>query len=161
MMAPLADLADTWSSIYSGSAVIKSAVGFAHVGALLAGGGMAIAADRATLAAHKFGGDAMRREVDRLGGVHGIVLASIAIILISGFLLMLADLDAYLASSAFWIKMALVAALLVNGGVLRHTGRVAAAGDARAHRALATAARVSVGLWFVTTLAGAVLPNAL
>ena len=54
-MVPLADLADSWSSIYSGSPVIKSAVAFAHIGALLAGGGMAIAADRATLAAHKFG----------------------------------------------------------------------------------------------------------
>ncbi len=160
-MVPLADLADTWSSIYSGSAVIKSAVGFAHVGALLAGGGMAIAADRATLAAHKSGGDAMRREADRLGGMHGTVLVSVAIILISGFLLMLADLDAYLQARAFWIKMALVVALLVNGAVLRHSGRVAASGDARAHRALAAAARVSLGLWFVTTLAGAVLPNAL
>jgi len=157
----LADLADSWSSIYSGSAVIKSAVGFAHVGALLAGGGMAITADRATLAAHRFGGDAMRREADRLGGMHGTVLVSIAIIVISGLLLMLADLDAYLQSPAFWVKMALVAALLVNGGVLRHTGRVAASGDARAHRGLAAAARISLALWSLTTLAGAVLPNAL
>src|SRR5438874_702663 len=105
-MVGLTDLADTWSSIYSGSAVIKSAVGFAHVGALLAGGGMAIAADRTTLAAHKSGGDAMRREADRLGGMHGTVLVSIAILLISGGLLMFADLDAYLQSRAFWIKMA-------------------------------------------------------
>ena len=160
-MAPLADLADSWSSIYSGSAVIKSAVGFAHVGALLAGGGMAIAADRATLAAHRSGGDAMRREADRLGGMHGTVLVSFAIILVSGVLMMFADLDAYLQSTAFWIKMALVVALLVNGGVLRQAARVAAAGDARAHRTLATAARLSLGLWFVTTLAGAVLPNVL
>ena len=160
-MVQLADLADSWSSIYSGSAAIKSAIGFAHVGALLAGGGMAIAADRATLAAHKFGGDAVRRVADRRGGLHGPVLVSGAIILISGFLLMLADLDAYLQSPAFWIKMALVTALLVNGAVLRHTGRVAASGDGRAHRSLATAARVSLGLWFVTTLAGAVLPNVL
>lgn len=160
-MAPLADLADSWSSIYSGSAVIKSAVGFAHVGALLAGGGMAIAADRATLAAHRSGGDAMRREADRLGGMHGTVLVSFAIILVSGVLMMFADLDAYLQSTAFWIKMALVVALLVNGGVLRQAARVAATGDARAHRTLATAARLSLGLWFVTTLAGAVLPNVL
>jgi hypothetical protein len=160
-MLPVAELADSWSSIYSGSPAIKSAVGFAHIGALLAGGGMAIAADRATLAAHRFGGDAMRREAARLGGIHGTVIVSVAVIVFSGFLLMLADLDAYLESPAFWIKMALVLALLVNGAVLRHTGRVAASGDARAHRTLARAARVSLGLWFVTTLAGAVLPNVL
>jgi len=160
-MVSVTDLADTWSSVYSNSAAIKSAVAFAHLGALLLGGGLAITADRATLAAHNFGGDAMRREADRLGGMHGTVLVSFAIIVISGLLLMFADLDAYLQSPAFWIKMALVLALIVNGAVLRHSGRVAAAGDARAHRTLAAAARVSLGLWFVTTLAGAVLPNAL
>jgi len=160
-MVPLTDLADSWSSIYSGSPAMKSALAFAHIGALVAGGGMAIVADRATLAAHKFGGDAMRREADRLGGMHGTVLVSVAIILGSGFLLMFADLDAYLQSPAFWIKMALVAALLANGAMLRHAGRVAATGDERAHRTLATAARLSLGLWFATTLAGAVLPNAL
>src|SRR3954464_6874637 len=151
-MVSLTNLADSWSSIYSGSAVIKSAVGFGHVGALLAGGGLAIAADRSTLAAHADGGDAMRREADRLGGIHGTVIVSIAIILFSGLLLMLADLDAYLQSPAFWTKMALVVALLVNGAVLRRTGRAAASGDARAHRALVRGARISVGLWFVTTL---------
>ena len=56
------ELVETWSSIYSNSAAIKSALGFAHLGGLLAGGGMAIAADRSTLAAHRFGADAMRRE---------------------------------------------------------------------------------------------------
>ena len=93
--------------------------------------------------------------------MHGTVLVSFAIILVSGFLLMFADLDAYLQSPAFWIKMALVVALLANGAVLRHAGRVAAAGNDGAHRTLATAARISLGLWFATTLAGAVLPNAL
>src|SRR6478609_2526385 len=130
-MLAISDLADSWSSVYSGSPAIKSAVAFAHLGALLAGGGMAIAADRATLAAHRFGGDAMRREIDRLGGVHGIVLASFAVVVISGLLMMLADLDAYLQSPAFWIKMALVAALIVNGSVLRWSGRIAATGDER------------------------------
>jgi hypothetical protein len=57
--------------------------------------------------------------------------------------------------------MGLVLALMINGAVLRHSGRIAAAGDARAHRTLATAARLSLGLWLMTTLAGAVLPNVL
>ena len=160
-MVPLSDLADSWSSIYSGSAVIKSAVMFGHVGGLVTGGGLAIATDRATLAAHRLGVDAVRREADRLGGVHGVVLVSIAVVMISGLLLMLADLDAYLVSTVFWIKMALVAALLVNGGVLRQSGRAASAGGAAAYRTLVISARASLILWFATTLAGAVLPNAL
>jgi hypothetical protein len=160
-MMPIADIADSWSSIYSNSAAIKSALGFAHLGGLLAGGGMAIAADRSTLAAHRFGADAMRREADRLGGIHGIVLVSFAVVIVSGTLLMLSDLDAYLQAPAFWIKMALVLALLSNGAVLRRAGRIAAAGDVSAHRTLVNAARASLALWFVTTLAGAILPNAL
>src|SRR4051812_2583680 len=161
MVAWLMDLADSWSSIYSNSAAIKSAVLFAHVGGLLAGGGLAIASDRATLAAHRLGIDAVRREADRLGGIHGVVIASLVVVVASGMLLMLADLQAYLAAAAFWTKMALVAALLVNGVVLRQSGRAAGRGSEAAHRRLLTAARASLFLWFATTLAGAVLPNAL
>jgi uncharacterized membrane protein len=86
---------------------------------------------------------------------------SLAIVIISGVLLMFADFDAYLQAPAFWIKMGLVAALVMNGAVLRRSGRAAAAGDDSAHRTLVTAARVSLALWFVTTLAGAILPNVL
>ena len=160
-MVSLGDLADSWSSVYSNSAVLKSALNFAHFGALLAGGGLAVAADRATLVANREGTDAVRREAIRLGGVHGAVMASFAVLLVSGTLLMLADLDAYLQSPAFWIKMTLVLVLALNGALLRRWGHAAAGGDARAFRTLVTATRVSLGLWFLTTLAGAVLPNAL
>ena len=160
-MALLTALADSWSSIYSGSAALRSVIGFAHLGGLLAGGGLAIAADRSTLLAARLGSDTMRREADRLAGIHGVVLVSFAVVIVSGFLLMLADLDAYLAAPAFWIKMGLVMLLVINGAVLRRAGRQAALGNAAAHGTLAGAARVSVGLWFTTTLAGAILPNVL
>jgi hypothetical protein len=160
-MVPISDLADSWSSIYSNSAVIKSAVQFGHLGGLLVAGGMAIAADRATLIAHRSGHDAVRREADRLAALHGPVLAGLIVVVITGGLLMLADLDAYLAARTFWIKMALVVGLLVNGGFLRRFGRGAGAGEIRAFRGLAVASRVSLALWLATTLAGAVLPNAL
>lgn len=161
-MAPwITGLADNWSSIYSNSATIKSAVLFGHVGGLVSGGGLAIATDRATLAAHRIGIDAVRREADRLGGIHGVVIASLVVVLVSGLLLTLADLDAYLAAPVFWIKMALVGALLVNGVLLRWSGRAAGGGHARAHNTLVAAARASLILWFATTLAGAILPNAL
>jgi hypothetical protein len=38
---------------------------------------------------------------------------------ISGLLMMAADLDTFLPSWVFWVKMALVAALLVNGATMR------------------------------------------
>lgn len=161
MPAWLTNVADNWSSVYSNSPAIRSAVMFGHIGGLVSGGGLAIAADRATLSAHRAGVDAVRREADRLGGVHGVVVVSIGVVVITGVLLMLADLDAYLASTPFWIKMALVALLLANGAMLRRSGRLAAAHSPSAHRTLIVAARLSLMLWAATTLAGAVLPNVL
>jgi hypothetical protein len=161
MPAWLTDVADNWSSIYSNSAALRSGVMFVHIGGLVWGGGLALAADRAMLAAHRAGVDAVRREADRLGGVHGVVIASMAAVLVTGVLLMLADLDAYLASTAFWTKMALVALLVANGALLRRSGQLAAAGSSSAHRLLLTAARLSLVLWPATILAGVVLPNAL
>ena len=117
-MISIHDLADSWASIYSNSAFIRSGIAFAHVGGLVGGGGCAIAADRRTLRAYR--GDAARLadEVEHLHGVHRVVLIGLAAVIVSGVLLMFADLDAYLASTAFWVKMALVAALFFNGGIL-------------------------------------------
>ena len=80
---------------------------------------------------------------------------------VSGLMLMLADVDAYLASRVFWLKMALVFGLVLNGAVLvRATGR-AENGDAVATARLRFVSLASLVLWFATTLMGAVLPNVL
>ena len=160
-MLSLRDLTDTWASIYAGSAGLRSAVSFAHVGGLVAGGGCAIAADRATLRAFRRSPDMPGREIEHLHGVHRVVLAGLGAVMMSGVLLMLADLDAYLESTVFWIKMALVAALIANGAILvRFSGRAHEA-EPSAPAALRRASLVSLVLWFATTLAGTVLPNVL
>ena len=66
----IAGLADAWSSIYSTSPVIKTALTFAHIGGLVGGGGGAIAADRTTLRAMRRGQAALDRELDHLHHVH-------------------------------------------------------------------------------------------
>jgi hypothetical protein len=157
----LRDILDTWASIYANSAAIRSVVAFAHVGALLAGGGCAIAADLWTLKVSRHGRASVQAELHRLHGVHRIVLASLAVVAASGILLAAADVDAYLASTAFWIKMALVVALLVNGAALiRTTGRLAA-GGAQPVGPVRIVSLSSLTLWFATTLMGAVVPNVL
>lgn len=160
-MAPVRDLIDTWASLYANSAALRSGVAFAHLGALLGGGGCAIAADLASLKAGRRGAGSVQLELRRLHDVHRLVIACLAIVVASGLLLMAADIDAYLASTAFWVKMALVVALALNGALLISTAARAEAGDARAVRRLRVVTLASLTLWFATTLLGAVLPNAL
>jgi hypothetical protein len=160
-MVPVREILDAWASLYANSAAIRSGVAFGHVGALLGGGGCAIAADLWTLQASRRGHAAVQTELQRLHGVHRIVVANLAVVVVSGLLLMAADLDAYFASTAFWIKMALVVALVVNGAVLVRTSDQIATSDTRAVRRIRIVSIASVTLWFATTLMGAVLPNVL
>ena len=160
-MAPVRELIDTWASLYANSAAIRSGVAFAHVGALLGGGGCAVAADLWTLKASQRGTASVRAEVERLHGVHRIVVANLVIVVVSGLLLMGADFDAYLASAAFWIKMALVVGLVVNGAVLVRMSVRLTAGDTQTVGHVRAVSMASLTLWFVTTLMGAVLPNVL
>jgi uncharacterized membrane protein len=160
-MMPVREVVDTWASIYANSATLRSGVAFTHVGALLSGGGCAIAADLGTLKAWRAGAESLRFELRRLHHVHRTVMTSLTLVVVSGLLLTAADLDAYLASTAFWTKMALVCALVANGAVLLSTCARAESGDARAARHLRVVSVASLVLWFATTLMGAVLPNAL
>jgi hypothetical protein len=146
-----------WASLYSNSALVRTLIGFAHVAGLLVGGGCAIVADRATLRAYRTGGD-RTAELSTIRSAHRVVIGGLAVVTLSGALLLAADLDTYLHSSVFWTKMAFVALLLVNGAVLRTYAQRAAADDARWRR-LAYAAGISLSLWFLTTLTGAALPN--
>jgi uncharacterized membrane protein len=149
----------SWSSAYSNSAVLRTGVGFAHVGGLLAGGGSAIVADRATIAATRLDARSRVAQARALHGTHRIVILGLLIVSVSGVLLLGADLDTYLHSAVFWIKMALVAALVLNGSVLVRAGRRAQAGDIRAWTTLRFGAIASLSLWFAITLLGAALPN--
>lgn len=148
-----------WSEMYADSGVLRTIVGFAHVGGLLAGGGSAVVADRGTLAA--FHRDAVSRlsHARVFHATHRIVITSLVVVTASGLLLLGADLDTYLHSQVFWIKMALVVMLLANGGLLFQAGRRALANDVAAWPRLRYGAAASLTLWFAITLLGAALPN--
>jgi len=146
-----------WESLYSNSAVLRTLIGFTHVAGLLLGGGCAIVADRATLRAYRRGTD-RTVELATIRSAYRVVIGGLALVTLSGTLLLAADLDTYLHSRVFWTKMALVGLLLVNGLVLRVFAGTAAIEDARWRR-LAYAAGISLSLWFLTTLTGAALPN--
>lgn len=160
-MLTFVTVVETWSSLYSDSAPLRTAVSFAHVGGLMVGGGCAIAADRTVLMAGRSGNEHRLFFLASLRTTHRVVLGALALVVFSGALLLGADLDAYLESSAFWIKMGLFAVLLANGVLVIRAERRAQHGDADGWRALRLASIASLLLWLATTLAGAALPNAL
>lgn len=146
----LGGILDSWSALYSNHASLRTAIEFAHVGGLLAGGGSAFAADLALMRG---------RDPQFLKQTHTLVVGGLFALFISGILLFAADVDTYLYSRVYWIKIGLVVILTVNGAVLWRAERRAAAGDTGAWAALRYTAIISLILWFATTLAGAALPN--
>lgn len=159
MTAALRDLAVTWGSIYSNHAALRTIIAFAHVGGLVAAGGASFVADRQILSAFK------HRVTDGSSGLrtvhkaHSVILAGLTIVIVSGVLLFAADLDAYLASRLFWIKMALVVALTVNGAILTRAEYRASNNIDDSWETLKWTAIASLCLWFLTTFIGTALPN--
>jgi hypothetical protein len=157
----------SWQSIYSDSTVLSTATTTLHIVALLVGGGLAIAADRTTLRALRHEGPDWPYHLQELHAVHRPVLSMIAVLFITGIMMALADLDTFLASPYFWIKLGLVVLLLGNGIFVYNTeGRLASTthkgedlSDNLCKR-LTLSSRLSVILWILTTIAGCVLASA-
>ena len=159
MPAPLAALIAQWVSLYAGHAAVRTVVVFAHIGALVGAGGCAIAADRATLLASRRDEAERRIQVEALAGTHQVVIAGLVLILVSGLLMFAADVDTFLYSRVFWIKMGLVVLLLVNGAALTAAERRATHGDQDAWDWLRLTAMASLALWLSITFAGVALTN--
>ena len=155
-MAQLSNLAAPWASLYANHATLRTLVAFAHVAALVVGGGAAVTHDRAAIAAT----DARRAEIVAVfAASHRVVIGSLAVLILSGVLMFAADVDALIASRVFWIKMAIVSALIVNGALMRGAEPRASAGDPAGWRRLRSTAIASAFAWLAATLAGVALLN--
>ena len=162
----VADLAGPWQSLYSDSKAVSATVSFAHVGALLVGGGMAIGADRQTL--HAARGTTVERvqRLDDQHRLHTLVVASLAVVALSGVALFLSDVEEFAGSAIFWVKMGLVALLLANGAMMvrieagLRDGTMTNADPGHASRAwnrMRWHAIASLALWITVTLFGVIL----
>lgn len=124
-------------------------------------GGLAIASDRAIL--RSSGGQVARRQVrlEDLADTHRPVLIALSLVFASGLLFFLADLDTFLTSWVFWLKMGLVAMLMANGLLLLRAERAVARdpNSAASWRGLRRRAATSLLLWLAITLAGTTLVN--
>lgn len=153
---------DAWQALYGDSALLSTAITTLHLLALLLGGGLAIAADRATLRAAGWGAGARTHHLRELDRMHPPVVVALATLFLTGAMMAAADLERYLAAPAFWVKMALVALLLANGGLLVRYGRqlIRAEDDlgrARLWRRMRAGSVASLTLWAATLIAGEVL----
>jgi len=156
-----------WQSAYSNSKLLSTLVAGAHLVALLFGGGYAVAADRFTLRALRAGGAERARQLAELHAVHRPVLIALAISFLSGVLLAAADVKTFATSPAFWVKLAFVGLLMVNGAILTALEtalRKPQPQPVDAPSPLWARLRVftisSVALWTATLIAGVVLQNA-
>jgi hypothetical protein len=147
-------LAEPWAGLYGDSPPLQTVVLFAHLAGLLAAGGFAVAADHATLRTPPGDAGARERHLANLAETHVVVLAGLSAAVTSGVLMLAADLETYLSSPVFWIKMGLLVLLLTNGYALRRAGIVLRRDPGGAWRRLQVSSAASIALWFAVLLAG-------
>jgi hypothetical protein len=144
-----------WSGLYGDHHSVSVTVRFLHLAALVIGGGTALVADRHLLAADRVDASARQWALALAGRSHRIVVPAIGVMVLTGLLMMAADLETFLPSRLFWTKMALVAVLLANGALLVGAERAAAAGAGeRVWVRLRAGSAASLALWLATLLAG-------
>src|SRR5439155_99491 len=144
-----------WAHLY-GRTPVSATLTYLHLVGILVGGGVAVAADRASLRLSPATPD-WSNELTRLAGVHRWVVAGLALIFASGVLMMLAELDSVATSVVFWTKMGLIALLLGNGYVRMRAENALQQGLAAGWRRFRRASVASLVLWLVVLFAGTLL----
>jgi hypothetical protein len=152
---------EPWATTYGDSSVLPTLVVFGHIAALVFAGGLAITLDRGTLRAARGSAEDRLRQAADLGGAHRLIIGGLALSAVTGVLLLAADVETYLDAPAFWVKMALVASLLVNGyRMMRAEQRTRAPEESEgAWTSLRRSAIASMILWFATAFLGVALVN--
>ena len=166
MLQSAVELTAPWRNTYENSTLLATSVIALHLTALLVGGGLAIAADRATLRVPDVAADERQRQVAELGSVHRPVLAALTILFVTGVALTAADLETYIVSPVYWIKFAFIVLLLVNGLVMTRTERALGGGTTlpatvaqSLWRRMRWSAWASIVLWVTTLVLGTALVN--
>lgn len=174
MFETLATLVQPWADLYGEHALLATGVLTVHMLAMFTGGGMAIAADRAILRAAPGTAEAMRAVVADLATTHSLVIGALALTFLSGFALFASDVPTFSTSKVYWIKMATVALLLVNGLRMRraegavvksldgapiHTAEMPVPFSLAEWRGVRTTAALSLALWLALVVLGVLVTN--
>jgi hypothetical protein len=151
----VSQLLTRWAHLY-GHAPVSATVTYLHLVGILMGGGVAVAADRASLRLSPTTPD-WSQELARLASVHRWVVGGLALIFASGLLMMFAELNRFATSAVFWTKMGLIALLLGNGYIRMRAETALQQGRAAGWGWFRRASVASLVLWLVILLAGALL----
>jgi hypothetical protein len=179
LLTAIVQAAQPWADLYANSKPLETGVLFAHFAGLLVGGGFALATDRLVFRSRRIAASdttVLQRVLAEIHSVHRPVLIGLAVTILTGVLLFAADAETLATMATFWVKMGLIALLLVNGWAMRNTegrlrtvARAEEAGTADSTtlarstallRRLRFSAAASFSLWLAVTLAGVCLTNA-
>src|ERR1700736_2049797 len=128
-------LAAPWHHLFGRPRPVEMATVGIHVLSMLVAGGLAIAHDRGSLRASGFTDLIRSHHLEELRAVHRPGVVALAICMASGVALFASDVQTYAFSPTFWIKLSLIALLLVNALLMQSSERtlsVSAAGNAAA-----------------------------
>src|SRR5829696_6997935 len=161
LLKSIEDIFAPWQQIYSDSAVLSIGVTALHLIGMLIGGGLAIAADRVTLRIAGEQTGERERHLGELNAIHQPVLFALSLLFITGLMMVASDVSTFLTSPVLWVKLGLVALLVVNGVVLERAETSLRAGSGSGSwEKLRFSARCSIALWIATLIAGTVLVSA-
>jgi hypothetical protein len=158
----LVNLLKPWADFYGDSKAAETIITFLHIGGLLLAGGLAIAADRGTIRALRHEAAERGGHLAELNAVHRWVVPGLGVVLLSGVALLTADIEAFWGSWIYWVKMALVVALLTNGFLMNRAEQALASDPSETSphwRGLRRMALTSLVLWFTTAALGVALVN--
>lgn len=146
-----------WAVYYSDHQIVSLVVRYGHLAGIVVGAGTALAADREVFAAARtLDADCRRAAVQVVQQSHAVVVPAIAVVVMSGVLMAIADWPTFAGSSLFWTKMGLVGVLLANGaGLLLADRGYLALEHQGMWRRLVTASGASLILWMVILWMGA------
>ena len=156
-----------WQSAYGDSGLLSTGIAALHLIGMLIGGGLAIAADRATLRISEEAPGQREWHLGELNSIHRPVLLAMLLLFVTGVAMIAADVKTFVTSPVLWVKLTLVALLVVNGVVLertetalRRTGGPTPPGSSeKLWSRLRVSAICSIAVWIATLLAGVVLGN--
>jgi uncharacterized membrane-anchored protein len=157
-MHSLLSLIASWAEFYGNHQLASIFVRFIHLTAIVLGGGAALLIDFQVIRASRAGIEQKEKVFRYLKGIHRYVVAWLSVLIVTGVLMTAADYSVLLRSRVYWVKMALIAVLMLNGVTLLFAERNAEKlGVSSGWRRLTTASMLSVVLWQTTLFAGAFL----
>lgn len=150
----LAGAIQAWADFKADHRVVTRGLGALHLSGILLGGGTAIFLDRAVRRAAGATETARTFILEEMARGHRVIVPSLAVVFVTGVLWTLSELDEFLTSPVYWLKMGLIALLLINAMTMIRAERGVRAGDATAWARLRTTATLSLVLWFAILVAG-------